>query len=146
MSLYDIEFTIPGNPKALKRHRTVRKGDFITNYDPSEGDKADFLAISMEHKPEIPFDEPLSVYYTFAFSRPKAHYRTGAYSHLLKPSAPKWHISTPDMDNLMKFINDAYNGHFWKDDSRICHAVENKIYDDRPYIKIQITRLNKFKK
>ena len=44
---WDITFTVPGNPKALKRHRTVQHGKFSRQYDPSEGDKADFLVKSL---------------------------------------------------------------------------------------------------
>lgn len=144
MSFYDIEFTVPGNPKALKRHRTFQKGKFKGTYDPSEGDKADFLVKAMENKPDIPFNEPLGVCYTYFFPRPKNHYRTGAFANEMKDVAPKWHTSKPDVDNLNKFINDALAGTFWKDDSIICSETSYKYYGDSPHILIQITRLNKF--
>lgn len=144
MSFYDIEFTVPGNPVALKRHRTVRVGKFNKNYDPSEGDKADFLTKAIENKPEIPWDEPLFVKFVFCFSRPKSHYRSGKNSHLLKEAAPKWHTGVPDFDNLEKFVGDALNGIFWKDDKVICSSATDKIYGPQPYIQIQISKLNKF--
>lgn len=145
MSFYDIDFKVPGNPKALKRHRSFQKGKFKGTYDPSEGDKADFLAKCLENKPEAPLDEPLHVNFEFVFPRPKGHYRTGANAHLLRDVAPKWHTSTPDADNLMKFVCDALNGIFWKDDSRICNSTLSKLYGEQGYIHIQITKLNKFK-
>ncbi len=145
MSFYDIEFKIPGNPKALKRHRTFQKGKFKGTYDPSEGDKADFLVKCIANKPDIPLDEPLAVTLMFCFPRPKSHYRTGAMAHLLRDVAPKWHTGIPDVDNLLKFVCDSLNGIFWKDDSRICHTTCSKVYGDEPHILIQITKLNKFK-
>jgi len=133
-----IKFEIPGNPQALKRHRTFRKGNFTGTYDPSKGDKTDFLAKAMAMKPEVPFDEPLSVTLTFVFGRPKSHFRTGKFSHFLKDNAPYWHTKTPDADNLAKFICDALNGSFWKDDSRICKLKVTKMYGEFACTKIRI--------
>jgi Holliday junction resolvase RusA-like endonuclease len=138
MSFYLIIFKIPGNPKALKRHRTFRKGDFTGSYDPSKGDKADFLALASKHAPEQPFTGPLHLKLTFCFSRPKHHYRTGKNSHLLKDNAPHYHTKTPDLDNLEKFVADSLNGIFWKDDSIICSVSKEKIYGDSPYIEIGV--------
>ena len=137
----DITFTVPGNPKALKRHRSFQKGDFKGTYDPSEGDKGDFLAKAMAFKPDVPLDEPLHVKLSFYFQRPKNHYRTGKFSGVLKESAPVWHTSTPDADNVLKFVADALNKIFWRDDSIICHLVVLKMYSESPRIAVQITKL-----
>ena len=133
-----ISFNIPGNPKALKRHRSFQKGNFKGTYDPSKNDKADFLAMALNHKPTTPYDEPLYVSLVFNFPRPKSHYRTGKYSGILKPSAPNYHTSTPDADNLAKFVCDALNGIFWKDDSRICMLDIAKKYEESPSVDVSI--------
>ena len=125
-----IELKVPGNPTALKRHRSVRRGSFNVMYDPSEGDKADFLAKAMEVRPKVPFDCPLKVTLLFYFPRPKAHYRTGKYAGVLKPDAPFWHTKKPDIDNLTKFVFDALNGVYWRDDSIICWKETVKQYTD----------------
>ena len=39
-----LTFFIPGNPKALKRHRAVRRLGHVGSYDPSRADKADLVA------------------------------------------------------------------------------------------------------
>ena len=140
---WDLEFEVHGKPKALKRHRSFQKGEFRGTYDPSAGDKGDFLVKAMENKPIVPFNEPLYVKLTFYFPRPKAHFRTGKNAHILKESAPYWHSSTPDGDNLDKFIGDALNNVFWKDDKIISKTEIDKVYDAVPRIKIQIFRLNK---
>jgi Holliday junction resolvase RusA-like endonuclease len=108
--------------------------------DPSAGDKADFLTIADKNKPEVPLDTPLHVVCTFVFPRPKGHYRTGKNAHLLKDFAPYFHTGTPDVDNLTKFIGDALNGVFWKDDSCICKLIGTKVYTNghRPRIMITI--------
>jgi len=105
--IWKFNFIIPGDPKALKRHRTVKIGKFTRQYDPSVEDKKDFLIKSLEHKPAIPYDEPLYLFVTFCFKRPKAHFGTGANLRKLKAWAPFWHASTPDADNLAKFVCDS---------------------------------------
>ena len=138
---FDIQFSVAGKPKALKRHRTFRKGDFTGNYDPSQDDKANFLAIAHQYKPEKPFDEPLYVRFEFCFPRPKSHYRTGKNAHLLRDNAPRFHTSTPDTDNLIKFVCDSLNTVFWVDDKIICITYSEKVYGEQGYIKVAIRRI-----
>ena len=134
MAFEVITFEIPGNPQALKRHRAFRMGEHLRMVDPSASDKANFLTIAFANKPDTPLDEPLHVGCTFVFDRPKSHYRTGSKSHLLKDSAPYFHTKVPDGDNLFKFIGDALEGVFWKNDSCIAKQESLKLYanDHRP--------------
>lgn len=132
-----IKFFVPGEPLALKRHRTGRFG----TYDPSKGDKMDFLTIAMQHRPKAPFDVPLCVDMEFVFRRPKTHYGTGKNGDKLKPSAPYYHASKPDFDNLEKFVCDALNRTFWRDDSIIAMTSTIKRYayhDEVPGVFIRI--------
>ncbi len=138
-----ITLTIYGDPKAQKRHRHAKikskKGlDFITNYDPSKSEKQNFLLTVQNQRPKEPFDVPLSVDMAFYFSRPKGHYGTGKNANVLKPSAPKWHTSKPDVDNLRKFYMDSLNKIYWKDDSVICAGQTLKQYSNRPRVEIVI--------
>jgi len=134
-----ISFTVPGNPQSLKRHRTFRRGNFTGQYDPSKADKSDFLAMAMQHRPDVPLSCPLSVEINCCFPRPKGHYRTGKNAHLLKDGAPGWHTGRPDADNLGKFVCDALNGIFWMDDSCICLLTISKGYGPVPYTEVTIT-------
>jgi Holliday junction resolvase RusA-like endonuclease len=129
-----ITFEIPGNPQALKRHRSYRMGEGLRMVDPSAQDKDNFLLVSMSHKPPTPFNEALHVGCTFVFPRPKGHYGTGKNAKLLKPSAPYFHTGKPDGDNLFKFIGDALEGIFWLNDSCIVKPEALKVYanDGRP--------------
>lgn len=130
-----IQFFIPGNPKALKRHRTFRRGKFNVNVDPSANDKADFLSMAMLNKPLDPIKEAISLYLEFRFARPKNHYNSKGK---LKDSAPEYHTARPDFDNLEKFVADALNGVFWRDDSLICRSTTVKRYGDIPGVFIVI--------
>ena len=133
-----IEITVYGDPKAQKRHRHAKAGNFIKTYDPSSADKTDFYWICHNKRPKEPFTCALSVHMTFVFKRPKSHYGTGKNAGVLKKTAPTYHISTPDADNLCKLPIDALNKFFWKDDSQICELSALKIYGDNPQTRITI--------
>ena len=53
------------------------------------------------------------------FERPKIHYRTGKYSHLLKPSAPDRHTQKPDIDKLERAVLDALTKIAYGDDCEV---------------------------
>ena len=99
-----IKFSIPGRPKALKRHRT-RHGK---SYDPSSEDKRVFAIHCNHHRPKEPLDFPLHVYLQFHF---------------------KNHQSEPDIDNCIKFVFDALNKIFWKDDKCIYRVTAVKVFN-----------------
>lgn len=99
-----IKFSIPGRPHTLKRHRTGRG----RTYDPSAGDKQVFAATCLQHKPTKPFDFPLHVYLQFHFNN---------------------HQHEPDIDNCIKFVFDALNGLFWKDDRIIERVTAVKCFN-----------------
>lgn len=132
------ELIIYGEPKAQKRHRQVNRGKFVSQYDPSAGDKADFLSVIQNKAPQQPFDFPIRVVIGFYFSRPKSHYGTGKNINILKLNIPTYHTSKPDTDNCFKFVTDAMNKVFWRDDSLICCVEIEKKYDVRPRIEIKI--------
>jgi len=137
-----IEFTVLGKPAHQQRHRHFKRANFVQLYDPSKEDKKDFLWVAMQHKPIMTFDCPLEVTIDLLFPRPKAHYRTGKYSHELKLNAPTWHTTKPDSDNLAKFVMDALNKLFWRDDSIICILNIYKRYSETPRTEITIQTID----
>lgn len=125
----DFSLTVYGEPQALKRHRHRNMGKFVQTYDPSKEDKENFLYKAItDNKPSKPIEKPIILHINFYMSRPKSHYGTGKNSNKLKPSAPKYHIKKPDLDNLVKFVKDAFNGVYWKDDSQIFKMYPEKHY------------------
>jgi len=136
-----MKLKILGVPKPQPRHRHFQRGKFKGTYDPAKGDKQSFLYLVLEQAPSAPLDEPLRVDIDFFFPRPKGHYGTGKNSGVLKATAPTNHISRPDIDNLRKFVMDAMNKVFWRDDSIICEGHTRKIYSDMPRTEIEISTL-----
>lgn len=134
---------VKGEPTPQQRHRhhQVKGSDFVTTYDPSSKAKKEFLKQCFPYRPEKPYERPLRVDMVFYFSRPKSHYRSGKYANLLKDGAPEYHTSRNDADNCAKFVMDALNKTFWKDDALISMMSVIKKYDDNPRTEITITPL-----
>lgn len=141
----EISFIVLGTPKALKRHRnfTNHTTGFKGQYDPSKEDKRTFLDLALEYKPEKPLNEPLFVRLCFCFPRPKNHYGTGKNSNTLKNNVPEFVAVKPDIDNLTKYVLDALNGVFWRDDSLIVIKYAEKIYTNgTPATEVIIQTIN----
>ncbi len=47
----------------------------------------------------------------------------------------------PDIDNLIKTVLDACNGHVWKDDNQITEITSSKRYGIEPKIIIRIKEI-----
>ena len=43
-----------------------------------------------------------------------------------------WHYKKPDLSNLIKFIEDAFNNVLWKDDALISYMFATKKYSFEP--------------
>jgi Holliday junction resolvase RusA-like endonuclease len=130
-----IELIVYGSPIPLKRHRHTHRG---FTYDPSKADKRVFLENVRNLAPKSPLYGAISMSIEFYIARPKAHYRTGQYSNILKDSSPTWHISRGDIDNYVKLVLDALNGVFYKDDSQVCILETIKKYSSNPRTVVQI--------
>lgn len=78
-----------------------------------------------------PGPDPASVSLEFFLPRPKSHYGTGRNAGTLKPSAPKYPTTRPDLDKLTRATNDALTqaGAIF-DDSKIIDQPLTKGYAD----------------
>lgn len=98
--------------------------------------------MAMNHRPKTPILGPVYLRIEAYYTRPKSHYRTGKYSHLLKENVPSWKTSTPDADNIKKFVMDSLNKVYWKDDAQVCKWEGIKMYtNETPKMIITIKTL-----
>lgn len=66
---------------------------------------------------------------TFTLPRPRSHFRTGKFSHLLRDGAPQFVGKKPDLDKLLRSTGDALSSAgVWADDARLAQAVITKCY------------------
>ena len=135
-------FVIDGVPRQQQRHRTAKWGG---TYDPSKKDKKVLLSKVLEYTPKQPLEGALRMILVFYFPRPKNHFRTGKYKHLLKDGSPVNHIKVPDSDNLAKMVMDALDKKFYKNDSQICQLQVEKLYgevgDENPRTEVHLEHI-----
>lgn len=64
--------------------------------------------------------EPIRVAMTFVHPRPATHYVSAKRHRPLKPTAPDYVTTTPDLDKLVRAILDAFTvAGVWRDDSQV---------------------------
>lgn len=132
-----IILNIDGDPVQQKRHRTVRVGAFMREYDPSKELKKDFLSVLHHSIPEVTPRGSIHLHLVFTFLRPKSHLTSKMQ---LKKGESFSMIKKPDIDNLIKFVMDALNGKYWHDDSQISHIIAEKEYSvSKASTRIEIT-------
>ena len=120
-----LEFTIPGKPLPLKRHRTTKFKNQWRTHNPSKADQVAWLAQAKQYAPDTPREGALFVTLKFYMPRPRSDY---TFEGELKRIAPRKHIKKPDVDNLVKFYLDAMSGVFFKDDRQITTVLAKKLY------------------
>jgi Holliday junction resolvase RusA-like endonuclease len=119
-----FESTIQFEPTSLKRHRHRLKGG---TYDPSKKEKDDFVK-SIENFPSEKMTKPIQCILQFHCKRPRTHFRSGKYAHVMKNTAPKYNVNNKDLDNMVKFVLDALNDKLYTDDSLIFQIECKKLY------------------
>ena len=138
-----IAFTIIGNPVPLKRHRVARNGRM---YDPSFNDKKQMWLQIAKYTPKMPLKGDIYLKVVFYLKRPKNHFRTGKYSHLLKDlyKDMQYHSFKPDLDNLAKLLCDTIAGadRMIVDDAQICMLQAEKMYSTNARTEVVIQEIS----
>lgn len=72
---------------------------------------------------------PVKVTITFRIPRPKSHYGTGANAGKVKPSAPNYPATRPDLDKLTRSTLDALGtAGVFRDDSQAVEIAARKLF------------------
>ncbi len=132
-------FTVYCEPQPLLRHRSANG----IIYNPSAKFQKEFLYEAECFLPSNPLEGPLAMDIKFYFSRPQSHYRSGKFKNLLKESAPIYHHTRKDLDNLIKFVLDSLNKKAFKDDSQVALITSGKFYTSKkPRVEVKISQLS----
>ena len=139
MSTYTA--VILGEPVAQGRPRFSRQGGFVKAYDPAKSRdyKSYVRLIAAQNAPVTPVEGAiefsLRIYRAIPKGMPK-YKREAAKAGTLRP------VTKPDVSNVLKGVEDALKGVWYKDDSQIVgYGVLGKWYDERPRIEIMMREL-----
>ena len=73
-----------------------------------------------------PLEGPLELSVTFSFHRPESWSRFERDA--VDNGKEQWRSGKPDLDNLVKLVQDAGNGILWRDDAQIVRLEAIKVY------------------
>lgn len=88
------------------------------------------------------FEGALKIRCRFILKRPKSHYRSGKYSHLLKDTAPRYPTVKPDATKLLRPLEDALTGVVYRDDALIVTQLIKKRYGKKPGAFVTVIRVS----
>ena len=134
-------FTVHGRPKGQPRPRAFTKGGKARIYDSgtAEGWKGQIALAARRSLPELPYTEPICMRIIFNMPRPQRLMRRR------DPAGPVPHTGSPDIDNLLKAVMDAFTQiGFWRDDTQVIDCAVTKQYhakDGQPGAVITMHRL-----
>lgn len=138
-----IQFTVPCVPIAQprQRHRIVNAGGrtFSSNYtpkrDPVNAFKATIQMAAQQAYQGPPLEGPVALTLCFVFPRPKC-------LCWKKRAMPRvWHISKPDLDNVVKAVKDSLKSTVWRDDAQVCRLTVEKWIaagNEQPSVTVEI--------
>ena len=154
-----VSFFVPGLPRSAgsKTGQTITRkdGSLVMNYktgkplvitrDAGKYTKrwqATVSSFALQAYRGIPTTEPVYLKAVFVMPYRKDNYGTGRNAGVLKATAPHYHISRPDRGKLVRALEDALTGIIWRDDSQVCLALVEKIYGERPGVKLEIETID----
>lgn len=133
-------FHVPGAPYGQPRARAVIRGTKGKMkggvYTPGTADswKAQVVQAAQWSGFYADKGEAVSLTISFRFLRPQSHHGTGRNRRKLRPSAPAQHAKAPDINNLVKTVEDALKGHLWRDDSQVAsYGAMDKRWTTSPH-------------
>ena len=106
--------------------------------------RSDVASAAQRAKPaDWDINAAISLRCEFVFPRPQSHYGTGKNLTKLKPSAPRYHVKTPDVDKLVRgvadSIGDAVARVLLNNDSQIVTLYAAKRYSTDDFLGAIIT-------
>jgi len=138
-----VAFFVPGLPApgGSKRAFRTKSGRIIITEDcrRSRPWRAVVQVAAHAAHGQAPLEGPLRLAVTFTLPRPKGHLgRRG-----LRPSAPLYPMTRPDLTKLLRGLEDACTGLLWRDDAIIVEQMIAKVYGDIPGAAVRVEVLTR---
>mgnify|MGYP001586514768 CR=1 FL=1 len=119
-----VALTVDGKPIAKGRPRFGKGGH---TYTPEiTGNAEEIMQGEMRQACATPLEGPLQLSVVFCFRRPKSWPK--AQRDAVDNGHEPMHVGKPDLDNLVKLVQDAGNGILWRDDAQIVRLEAIKVY------------------
>lgn len=131
-----IIVVLMGEPRAWARARLGKRGVPFTPGKQRDYGAALRLAAQEQMAGRAPFDCPLHMELRAELPIPRSWSKKKQEAALRREILP---TKKPDLSNLTKIIEDAWNGVIYRDDALIVSANARKIYSRQPKVVVGIT-------
>lgn len=84
---------------------------------------------------------PLRLEVVFWRARPMSHFGIGKNAGVLKAAAPAYPATRPDATKLLRGVEDALTGVFYRDDAQIVHQVVGKRWGETAKVTIKVQEM-----
>ena len=132
-----VMFNVDCNPVGKQRPRFRRVGNFVRTYSPKP--TTDFESLIKSRAEQAmggmePLETPVALYCYVRLPIPQSYSKKRLQACLDGSERPK----KPDLDNVVKAVQDALNGVIYKDDVQIVSLHATKKYDKVPGVEILV--------
>jgi len=131
LTVHVIGTPVAQGSKVPNRHAPGVRDSNAKTLKPWRADVAGVVADTMTAVGWTTLDGPIEVVLTFFHERPGGHFGTGRNAGVLKPSAPRWKSTAPDIDKLTRAILDSLtSARAIRDDARVARLVVEDLWAD----------------
>lgn len=136
----DVNFTVYGDPMGKERPRMARRGNYVTTYTPKKTKEYEKIVKNSYIKSigKVKLDNAIEVNITGVFRVPKSTSKK-MKKEMLEGNIK--HTKKPDCDNMGKIILDGLNKVAYDDDSQICKLNIEKMYGEKPMVKVNLKEI-----
>ena len=139
-----ITFSVLGTPVPQGSVRAYQSRVIANNAEALASWRNDIAVTAQRYKPaDWDTKAPVELRCVFVFPRPLHHFGTGKNSTKLKPMAPKHHVTTPDLDKLLRSVSDSIGDAVARvllhNDSQICSIYATQRYATDDFLGVHIT-------
>lgn len=124
-----VTFTIPGRPRTKNARKAFVVGGKarVVESKRTRKNESDVRVLAAQHAPDKPFSGPVCLKVVFCFVPPKS---TPKWKREAMLEARHQHVKRPDIENMVKLVNDALQGVFYHDDSQVMELEAAKEYGE----------------
>lgn len=140
--LNEVQFVVPGNPVGKGRHKTARRGKFLTHYTPEKTANYESLVAHAAHvamSGRSLISGPVAMELDIRLQIPKS------WSKKKQEQAAEGLVAAtkkPDCSNVLKAIEDGMNGVVYNDDVQIVKSSQSKRYSQTPGVVVIVRELD----
>lgn len=139
--MFQMMFTIPGEPRGKGRPRFARMGNFVKTYTDAKTasyeDQIRFYALKAMGSTE-PIKQPVGVYIHIRVGVPRSYSKKRTEDCLSGLERP---TKKPDWDNVAKSVCDGMNKIVFDDDTQVVDAHVTKVYNAEAGVDVMVQEL-----